>query len=291
MSTPVSSESGPRWRHGSVEVNGVRLHYVEAGAGPLVVLLHGFPEFWYGWRHQIPALAAAGLRVVAPDLRGYNLSDKPRGVGAYAVVHLVADVAALIEALGAERAHVVGHDWGAGIAWALAMRHPRLVARLAVLNGPHPQRLLRGLASPRQLARSWYMFFFQLPRAPEYVLARAGYALLLQPFAQLPPSARFSERDLAEYRAAFAQPGAITAMVNYYRAMLRPGAAPRLSAVDAEVLVLWGDADPYLGSELAHPPPRWVPRARVEHFPGVGHFIQHERPDVVNARLIDFLMA
>ena len=170
--------AGP-WSHHQAIVNGVRLHYVEAGEGPLVVLLHGFPEFWYAWRDQIPALAAAGYRVVAPDMRGYNLSEKPPGVTSYRLEHLTADVAALIRQLGAERATVVGHDWGGAVAWQLPVFHPEVVERLAVLNAPHPGALLRELRTLEQLRRSWYIAFFQLPWLPELAL-RAGDAALLR---------------------------------------------------------------------------------------------------------------
>jgi epoxide hydrolase 4 len=154
-------------RHGYADLDEARLHYVEAGEGPLVVLLHGFPEFWYGWRFQIPALAAAGFRVVAPDMRGYNLSSRPSGVEAYDVDRLAGDIRDLIHQRGADSAWLAGHDWGAGVAWAVAMNHPEVVRRLAILNLPHPRRLLTALRNPRQLAKSWYMLFFQLPRLPE----------------------------------------------------------------------------------------------------------------------------
>jgi pimeloyl-ACP methyl ester carboxylesterase len=158
-------------KHAFVEVAaGVRLHYVEAGTGPLVVLLHGFPEFWFSWRHQLPALANAGFRVVAVDQRGYNLSDKPRGLDAYRTSVLAQDVARVIERLGVDRASVVGHDWGGGIAWTFAMGYPERLDRLAILNAPHPGTFVRHLGSPRQLRKSWYLFFFQLPWLPEVLL-------------------------------------------------------------------------------------------------------------------------
>src|SRR5579875_4028836 len=158
-------------RHGTAALSEVRLHYVEAGEGPLVVLLHGFPDFWYGWRHQIPALARAGFRVVAPDLRGYNLSSRPEGVQAYTVRRLAADVRELIAERGESQADIAGHDWGAIVAWALAAWHPDAVRRLAILNVPHPRRMAEGLRTWRQLRRSWYTIFFQLPLIPERKLA------------------------------------------------------------------------------------------------------------------------
>jgi pimeloyl-ACP methyl ester carboxylesterase len=279
--------------HRFATLRGVRLHYVEAGEGPLVVLLHGYPEHWYTWRHQIPALAAAGFRVLALDLRGYNLSEKPRGVAAYAIHELVADVASLIRVSGSARAAaVVGHDWGGGVAWAFAMRHPELLDRLAVLNCPHPDRLLRALRTRRQLAKSWYMLFFQIPFVPEMLQRRHDYAVLRQALrSHVHRPDALSDEDLARYVEAWAQPGALTASMNYYRAMFLPSSvrARELSRIEAPVLLIWGDEDSVLGPELAQPDPAWVPGARVEHVPGAGHFVQYDRPEEVNRLLLGFL--
>ncbi len=275
--------------HGSCTTRGVTLHFVEAGRGPLVVLLHGFPEFWYAFRHQLQGLAAAGYRVIAPDLRGYNLSSKPRGVSRYGLVHLVDDVAALIENAGERRAHVVGHDWGGGIAWAFAMRHPDSLHKLVVLNCPHPQRLARGLLRPSQLAKSWYFFFFQLPGVPEWLLARKRYELLIASLRdELAVPSALSEADFERYREAYAQPFAMTAMLNYYRAMLRLRGVVRWRRVTAPVLVLWGARDRHLEARLAAPPPRWVPHAELEMFDDASHWLHHEQPQRVNARLLEF---
>jgi pimeloyl-ACP methyl ester carboxylesterase len=242
------------------------LHYLEAGEGPLVVLLHGFPEFYYSWRHQWPALAGAGLRVVAPDLRGYNLSDKPRPVRAYDIRLLARDVARLIRERGAERAHVVGHDWSGGVAWAFAMRYPHMLERLAILNCPHPARVLRGLRTLRQVRKSWYIFFFQLPWLPEATFRANHFAGLRRAVAGVARPGAFTPADVERYVQAAAQPGALTAGINYYRAMFRrgPGALRTdLRRIDAPVLVIWGERDRYLGRELADPPRAWVPNARV----------------------------
>ena len=194
--------------HRYADLGDVRLHYVEIGEGPLVVLLHGFPEFYYAWRWTCPALAAAGLRVVAPDLRGYNLSSKPRGVRRYRMAYLTRDVARLIRACGAERAAVVGHDWGGAVAWAFAMRYPALLTRLGILNAPHPARFLRALRTPRQLRKSWYMFFFQLPWLPEASFRAQNYARLRETLRTDPvrPGA-FDDADVARYVEAIARPG------------------------------------------------------------------------------------
>jgi epoxide hydrolase 4 len=274
-------------RYAEVEP-GVRLHYVTQGEGPLVVLLHGFPEFWYGWRRQIGALADAGFRVVAPDQRGYNLSDKPPGVRSYGVKRLVDDVAALVAACGAEKAFVVGHDWGAGIAWSLAMSRPEIVERLVVLNGPHPQRLLKAMRDPVQLIRSWYMFFFQLPALPEAVARLDDFAFLTKPLREEPTNpAAFSREDLAAYVEAFARPGAVTAMIDWYRAMFRGTAVP-VSRTEVEALVVWGEKDRHLGRDLATPDPELVPHARVVYLPNATHWVQHDEPARVTEELVAF---
>ncbi|HTV25612.1 MAG TPA: alpha/beta hydrolase [Polyangiaceae bacterium] len=287
--TTIPDADDPSWDHRFVHVNGVRLHYVHAGTGPLVVLLHGFPEFWYAWRRQIRRLAAAGYCVIAPDLRGYNLSTKPTAVGAYRLRVVADDIRDLIASTGAKHASIVGHDWGAAVAWATAMRHPECVERLAILNGPHPVRMLLGLSNPEQLRRSAYILFFQLPWLPEYMTRRHGWKALLSVFERSGALARWAPSEVAAYRQAYQKEGAITAMINYYRALLRPTLASWPRRVDAPVLVLWGQRDPYLASWLARPPRAWAPRARVEFLPEQGHFIQHEAPGWVAERLIAFL--
>jgi pimeloyl-ACP methyl ester carboxylesterase len=276
--------------HRTLDVGGVRLHVVEAGNGPLVILLHGFPDFWYTWRAQIGALARAGFHVVAPDMRGYNLSDKPAGVASYRMPALVEDVAGLVRALGEARASVVGHDWGAAIGWSFAMARPEMLERLCVLNGPHPERMIRWMLRPRQLVKSWYMFFFQLPAIPEAVGRMNDFALLLAALRKEPlrPDA-FTEGDLAHYREAFAQPGALTAMINYYRASMRAGPLHSPRRIDAPVLVLWGDKDQHLVPELAEPRGELVPNARVKHFADATHWLHREHPERVSEHLIEFL--
>ena len=279
--------------HRWIDVGGLRLHCVEAGTGPLVVLLHGFPEFWYAWRHQIPALADAGYRVVAPDLRGYNTSDKPSRVRDYRPRVLVQDVADLIVALGAGSAAVAGHDWGGGLAWLLAMQHPKRVERLVLLNAPHPVRFLKGLRSPRQLRRSWYILAFQLPWLPERLVAARDFQALRWIFRHQPtrPGA-FTAQDIDRYVAAAAQPGALRAAINYYRAAFRANPlaqAHGLRRVDIPTLIIWGDQDRSLGRELAEPDRAWVPDVRVERIAEASHWVQADDPEQVNQLMVDFL--
>jgi pimeloyl-ACP methyl ester carboxylesterase len=232
---------GVELTHRYANLGDVRLHYVEAGEGPLVLLLHGFPQSWYQWRHQIPALVEAGFRMVAPDMRGYNLSDKPPGVRAYRVELLARDVERLILACGERTATVVGHDWGAIVAWVAAMHHPGRVERLAILNVPHPARFVDGLLSPGQLLRSSYMFFFQIPRLPEAVIRAGNYALLRSVLRKDPVrSGTFAAEDIERYVRALAQPGVLTATLNYYRALLRKPGETRalLKRIEAPVLVI-----------------------------------------------------
>jgi len=279
--------------HRWIDVGGLRLHCVEAGTGPLVVLLHGFPEFWYAWRYQIPALADAGYRVVAPDLRGYNTSDKPSRVRDYRPRVLVQDVADLIVALGAGSAAVAGHDWGGGLAWLLAMQHPKRVERLVLLNAPHPVRFLKGLRSPRQLRRSWYILAFQLPWLPERLVAARDFQALRWIFRHQPtrPGA-FTAQDIDRYVVAAAQPGALRAAINYYRAAFRANPlaqAHGLRRVDIPTLIIWGDQDRSLGRELAEPDRAWVPDVRVERIAEASHWVQADDPERVNQLMVDFL--
>lgn len=278
--------------HGYADVGGgVRLHYVEAGEGPLVVLLHGFPEFWYSWRRQITPLAEAGFHVVAPDMRGYNLSDKPQSWRAYDTSLLAQDIAGLIRSFGEQSADVVGHDWGAAVAYAVAMYHPEVVRRLAILNVPHPARMLEGFRTLKQLRKSWYMFFFQIPRLPEYMARRNEFAVGKRSLRADSKKA-FSDEDLERYVEAWSQPGALTGAVNYYRAALRrsPGKAlAQMKPIEAQTLVIWGMLDRHLGSELAEPAPEWVPNVRVERIPDATHWVQHDAPERVNELLVEFL--
>jgi pimeloyl-ACP methyl ester carboxylesterase len=281
-------------RHGYADLADARLHYVEAGEGPAVVLLHGFPEFWYSWRFQIPRLSTAGFRVIAPDMRGYNLSSRPSGVAAYTPRRLAGDIRDLIAERGCEQASVAGHDWGAAVAWLTAMAHPDVVERLAILNVPHPRRMLEGLRTPRQLAKSWYMVFFQLPWLPEQLVSADRFKGLRHGFEHDARPGAFTPQDIDRYVEAWSQPGAPTAMINYYRASLRRppgrgGAGGGMSAVQAPTLVIWGERDRHLGAELAEPRASDVPNLeRVVRLPHASHWVHHDEPERVSELLIEF---
>jgi len=285
-SPAIAAASGIR--EGYAEVGDVRLHYVEAGDGPLVVLLHGFPEFWYGWRQQIAPLVEAGFRVVAPDLRGYNLSSKPEGFRDYTADKLAADVRGLIRELGAESAMVVGHDWGGTVAWTLAMNHPEVVDRVAILNAAHPRKLNEGLKTPRQLLRSWYFFYFQFPWLPERRARRWHWRFFKRFLRDARPA--FSAEELDRYVEAWSQPGAAKAMIDYYRAAVRLGSKQEIRTVTAPTLVIWGQGDRYLGPKLAEPHQEDVPNLdRVERLPNASHWVHHDEAERVNKLLVDFL--
>ena len=253
-----------------IEANGIRLHVVERGAGDAVLLLHGFPDFHHTWRHQLDALAAGGVRAIAPDLRGYGASDRPRGTRAYAVEAIVADVLALLDALDVPRAVVVGHDWGGVIAWYLAMHHAARLRGIAILNAPHPATFARELARPSsQLVRSLYALAFQVPWLPEALLT-AGDGAALDAVLRFGPARH--DGDLAPYRAAFADREALAAGIDWYRAYLRHPPPPAV-AVSVPTLVLWGMRDPFL-----------VPRL-VEGL----ERLHHTHAAEVNARLLRFV--
>jgi epoxide hydrolase 4 len=282
------------WTQHEARVNGIRLHWVEQGEGPLVVLLHGFPEFWYAWRHQLPALAAAGFRAVAPDLRGYNLSDKPAGVAAYRIEALLEDLARLIERLGEGRgkAHVVGHDWGGAFAWYAPLFIPERLLSLTVLNAPHPLAFRRELKTNAvQRKKSSYVFFFQLPWLPERRIRAENFAVLEKMLRRDPAPGTFTDEDIRLYMEALARPGALTAAVNYYRAAFRfpPRVRGRMWPDGLRTLLIWGERDRYLGPGLLGDLDRWVPSLTVERIPHASHWVQADAPARVNELLIRFL--
>lgn len=278
-----------------VTANGIRLHVAQAGPknGPLLILLHGFPEFWYGWRKQIPYFAGAGYRVWAPDGRGYNWSDKPHGLAAYNLDVLAADVVSLLDAAGREKAYLAGHDWGGAVAWWVAAKHPQRLHRLAVINCPHGSVLQKALRRDRaQQRRQWYIFFFQLPWLPEVYLRQRHWRALARTLRGTSRRGTFSAEDLVLYREAWAQPGAITGMLNWYRAMFRqrPSPPPR-QPITVPTLLIWGAQDHFLARELAQPSIERCADGRLVFIEDATHWVHHERPERVNALLHEFFSA
>ena len=277
--------------HRTIATNGIHMHAVLAGPedGPLVLLLHGFPELWYGWRKQIGPLAAAGFRVVAPDQRGYGGSDKPRGVRAYNLDRLALDAVGILDALGRDKAHVAAHDWGGVVGWWLGIKHPERIERLALLNIPHPKVMARTLwRSAKQRRRSRYMFFFQLPWLPERTLRKNDCSYLEKALRYTSRPGTYTDEDLAVYREAWSQPGAITAMLNWYRAAFRARPRwPESLRVTVPALLLWGTKDRFLGREMAQPSLDLCDQGRLVLFDETTHWITLEEAERVNELLIE----
>lgn len=273
-------------------VNGIRLHVIEAGASsdPVVIFLHGFPEFWYAWRHQIAFFTNVGYRVVVPDLRGYNLSDKPTGVAAYTLPVLVQDCRALISALQASSLYLVGHDWGAAIAWKIAEKYPELLNRLVILNLPHPKVFMQTLKnSIRQLLKSWYIGFFQIPVIPEKILTMGNYALLEKALTCTSLPGTFTEETISYYKNAWKQSGALRAMIHWYRAIRHnPGAMEEGHPIRVPTLLLWGARDVALRSEMAHKSILLCEKGKLILREDATHWIHHEKSDFVNAQILEF---
>ena len=276
-----------------MHINNLDFHVVMAGPadGPLLLLLHGFPEFWYGWRRQIPALAAAGYHVWAPDQRGYNRSAKPRRVSDYDIDLLARDVIGMIDASGRRQVHLVGHDWGAAVAWWVAGHYPERLASLTILNVPHLHVMKEAiLHNPAQRRRSWYIYFFQLPWLPELSLADRNWTNAVRSLKGSSRRGTFSNDDLAAYRQAWAQPGAMTGMLNWYRAAARSFfRLGNLGRIRVPTLMLWGAQDIALGRELAQPSIDQCDDGRLVYLEEASHWVQHEEPDRVNRLLLEHL--
>jgi pimeloyl-ACP methyl ester carboxylesterase len=277
-------------QHEFISTNGIKLHYVTEGSGSLLIFLHGFPEFWYSWRHQIPEFAS-DHKVVAPDLRGYNDSDKPSDRSAYIMAEFVQDIKGLIEGLGYDRCILVGHDWGGAIAWNFAYAYPQMLEKLIILNLPHPAKFAEGLRSPQQLLRSSYIFFFQIPFLPELLLQANDYSPLEAAFKGMAvDKTTFSPADLDAYKAAAAKPGALTAMLNYYRNIFAQGmTSSDWSVLTVPTLLIWGEDDTALGKELTYGTEAYVRDFRIRYIPHCSHWVQQEQPQLVNQHIRDFI--
>ena len=285
-----------------IDTNGIRLHTIVAGPenGKPVVLLHGFPEFWYGWRHQIEPLAKAGYRVIVPDQRGYNLSEKPNGVKQYRIDLLAQDIVGLLDSLHYPEVALVGHDWGGTVAWQVATDYHERLSHLVILDAPHQDSMQRALLHhPSQLVRSWYIYMFQLPWVAEHLF----YPRFANFDGAKPGS--FTVKDMARYREAWAQPGAVHATINWYRAAFRAifrpavgaGARPKghqlpsgTQPIRVPTLILWGEADWALSAWLARDSAAHCTQSTLRFFPGVGHWLQHDQPQEVTQAILDFLI-
>jgi pimeloyl-ACP methyl ester carboxylesterase len=276
-----------------IKTNGIQLHTVLAGppSGTPFVLLHGFPETWRSWMKQIPALAGAGCRVIVPDQRGYNLSDKPKGMEAYGVEHLVEDIAGLIHALDYEKVNLVGHDWGALVAWMLAIKYPDRLHGLGILNVPHPAVMRRFLTRDfEQMRRSLYALFFQLPWLPELVLRAGHWSVAAGGMRGSAKPNAFTAEDMEKYKEAWSQSGAMTAMLNWYRAAFwyRPPITDDMR-VRVRTLMLWGVKDRALTYRMARPSIDYCDEGNLIFFPDATHWVQHEEADEVNRHLLEFM--
>lgn len=278
------------WTHDFIHTNGIKLHYVTQGQGPLILFLHGFPEFWYSWRKQIPEFAQDHT-AVAIDLRGYNDSDKPESPSAYVMAEFVQDVKGVIEGLGYQDCILVAHDWGAAIAWNFADAHPEMVQKLVILNLPHPAKFAEGLRTPQQLLRSWYIFFFQIPVLPELLIQLDDYRALEQAFRGMAiDKTTFTDGDIEAYKNAFAKRGVLTAAINYYRNTLQQGLTTRQWRVlEVPTLMIWGENDTALGKELTYGTEQYVQDFRILYIPHCSHWVQQERPELVNQYIRGFL--
>jgi epoxide hydrolase 4 len=280
--------------HSYIETNGVKLHVVQAGpqSGVPVILLHGFPEFWYGWRKQIPALAEAGCRVIVPDQRGYNLSDKPKGIKNYDVYTLVEDILGLIDALEYEKVNLVGHDWGAIVAWTLANKYPERLHKLSIMNAPHPAVMKRFLLRDlEQMRRSWYVMFFQTPWLAESVIKLNDWKKTVRSLQMTSKPGSFTDEDIAKYKEAWSQPEAMTSMLNWYRAIVQhPPQIPDDPRIKVPTLMMWGMKDFALSHRMARPSMDYVDEGNLILFPDATHWVQLDAAEEVNHYLVDFLL-
>jgi pimeloyl-ACP methyl ester carboxylesterase len=286
----VSARASARIAHDFVQANGItfQLAHIETD-GPLVLFLHGFPECWYSWRYQMPVLANAGCRVWAPDMRGYNLSDKPRGVRNYHLLTLARDVRELIRAAGVEQATIVGHDWGAAVAWRVAMEYPEVVSRLVILNVPHPAKFWAGIFNPRQLLRSWYIFFFQIPWLPEFIMSHNARRFAAAIRQNTVNRRAVTDDDVQVYAQAIGHPGAMHSAINYYRALARWGFWLSIKPIHAPTLMLWGENDVALGKELTYGTEKYVDDFRIHYIPNCSHWVQQDSAEKVNELLLNFI--
>jgi pimeloyl-ACP methyl ester carboxylesterase len=275
-----------------IPTNGIQLHVAEAGekGNPVLILLHGFPEFWYAWIHQIEFFAAQGFHVIAPDQRGYNLSDKPRGVKNYGLDELCKDIIGVLDHEKVQKCFLIGHDWGAMVAWGLGMKFSERFYKLGIINVPHPTVMKKSLKnSSIQRKKSSYMFFFQLPWLPEYILGKDNFLILVKTLKKNTKKGAFTDEKLEIYRKAWAQKGALTGMLNWYRGIFR--AAPtrgKTNRISIPTHIFWGENDYVLGIDLAEQSLKYLDFGEITLYQAT-HWIMHEIPEILNPDLLRFL--
>ncbi len=281
------------FEHLFVNTNNILLHVVAAGhpAGRPVILLHGFPDFWVGWSKQLPALVEAGFRVIIPDQRGYNLSEHPHGTRSYRVEELGGDIIGLLDNFGFEKVDLVGHDWGAAVAWWLAENFPGRIKHLGILNVPHPSVMVDFIRrSPRQMIKSWYILFFQIPGLADWLMHLNNYSLAAKMLLSSGRPGTFTDEDLLEYRKAWTNSGGLTGMINWYRALIffRPSGLKNIR-ISVPTLVLWGKRDVALSQEMAQELIVLCDNGRLKFFDAASHWVQRDAAFEVNRELVDFL--
>jgi pimeloyl-ACP methyl ester carboxylesterase len=295
MDIVPSSLRDPRIETRFVYANGYEFEVDVCGSGErLALCLHGFPEHSFSWRRQLPMLADLGYRAWAPNLRGYGHSPRPEGMAAYSIENLLGDVAGLIDAADARETVLIAHDWGAVIAWYFAMRRLRPLDKLVICNVPHPGAMQKAMGLA-QLRRSWYVFFFQIPWLPEWWLGRDNATIVGEMFRRSSANpALFPEEITDVYARNAAQPGALTAMINYYRALVRGGGASRQArhgfpVIRTPTLMIWGEDDVALTKETTYATGDYVEKLTLRYLPRVSHWVQQDAPDAVNGMLRAFL--
>ena len=272
-----------------VSVNEIHLHVATAGPkdGDSVILLHGYPDAHFGWRDQIVALSDAGFRVIAPDQRGYNLSDKPKGVKNYRMDMLVSDIIALADHYGFATFHLAGHDFGGIVSWNLAESHPERLKRMVIFNAPHPAVMSRfQVENKEQRKKSWYAYFFRLPWLPEMVTQAGNWKMLANALGE-----SFSDDEINEYRRAWSQPGANTATINWYRALFKQKEQDRSnSLIDVPTLVVWGEQDPHIMWQSAEPSAAMTTSGQVVYIDDATHWVLRDAPEKTRELLVDFFL-
>lgn len=292
--SPEGLEIETQIKHQNVSCNGVRIHVASAGPedGPLIIFLHGFPESWLSWKNQMVYFAQRGFRVLAPDQRGYNLSEKPQGIEHYNIDILAQDIVELLNWANRETAILAGHDWGAAVAWWISIHYPERLSQLIIVNLPHPtimkKNLMRNL---NQVKKSWYIFFFQIPNLPEWYLSQKNFQKLVDWILNTSRPGTFQAEDIEEYKKAWQQPDAIHSMVNWYRAGFRGRSqATEDLRVSSPTLIIWGDEDRFLSKEMAEQSLLLCKLGRLEWIHGSSHWVQHEESAKVCQLIHKFLI-